>query len=793
MRFLESRLDWFVRILGMMAFVSAWSLANPCALAQNKQGSGANKEEKKDLVETDKTLMNEAPFDLIYIKPEAGGERVRVLPIDFPNREVPSSPDMNGKLIVSLVQHPDRKYEVRWRDIEVGPNGKPKIILFEEQVLLDARRLMEEKEYAAAFEHLNYLMSFYPQTPGLAKMKEDFLFVSAAEMFAQQRLPHTLAVLEEYQRSYPGSREKQIRTAMSNVADQMVQNYIQSGDLRAAQMLLVRLRKDYASKPLDVVERWDAEFRRQASEMQEKAKVALAEGRMREARSLATQMLAIQPDLTGGKELLAEIIRVYPMMRIGVFQKSQRPDPTSLSDWAARRSGALVSRPLFQFRNTGPEGGDYDFSLGKFSQSDDRRELELNFTKSTSLYSPDVAEWLMARADPKGKVYRASWASLLQDIRMESPERLIVRLRKPHVLPHALLQWPLEELPAVAGTTSAALYKLASNTDAESSFRWGLSEKPDAGRPVEIVEKFYDDPRKAVSDMLRGEIDIIDQLFPSDAKTLRSIPGIKVDTYALPSIHMLVPRSDHRYLREATFRRALMYGINRQAVLQDEILGGDTEIGSQIISGPFPIGKSDNDQLSYAYNQAISPMPYDRTLSKLLFILAEKDIASAAARKKVPVPPFEKLKLGVPDVEFAKTAGEAFVQQWGIIGIPVELVVLPRGVTNPDVPVDLLYVTASIWEPATDIERLLGPDGVAATNDPFIVQALGTLRTSRNWTEVRRSLQDLHRLIDDHLPVLPLWQVNDALAYRTNVRGLTTKPMTLYQGLEKWRIVEEQR
>lgn len=772
-----------------------WTNTSVSSLHAAPQKEADKGQEKKELVETDKTLMNESPFDLIYVKKEAGGEVVRVLPIDFPNRTVPASPDPTGKFIVSLVQHPDRKYEVRWKDIDTLPDGRPKIILFEEQVLADAKDLMQKKEYAAAFEHLNYLIAFYPQTPGLERLKEDFLFTSASEMFAQQRLHHTLAVLEELQRSYPNSRVNQVRNGISNVADQIMQAYVKSGDLRAAQILLDRLKKDYSEAPIESVLRWEAEFKRQADEFTTQAKKFMAEGKLREARDAAARGLAIMAKSEDAQDLLDEINRLYPSMRIGVFQKSSHPDPTSLTDWGSRRSGQLTSRPLFQFKSTGTEGGVYDFAFGKFAQSDDRKELDIQFKKNAAPIAPDVAEWLIDRAQPASQRYSASWASILREVHMDSADRLVVRFRNPHVLPHALLQWQLETIPSLAATAAAGAYRMGDATENESFFLWNQSAKPEEGRPVEIMERFYEDHQKALADLKRGEIDVIDQLFPSDVKLLKGVAGIKVEQYSLPSIHMIVFRGDHRYLKEGTFRRALLYGINREAVLNDELMGGVEDPNCRLISGPFPMGSSDNDPLSYAYNRNVPVLPYDRMLSKLLFILAQKDIASHAAKKKIPVPEFEKLRFGVPDVEFARAAAEAFIQQWAIIGIPVEMVVLPKGMTTPPEgeKVDMLFVSSAIWEPVTDAERIFGADGIAASNDPFIVQALGALQSSRNWTDVRRSFQNLHLLIAEHLPVLPLWQVSDSFAYRTTIRGISPRPLTLYQGLDKWRMTETKR
>ena len=61
---------------------------------QEEEGDGiGGRVGKTGAVEVDESIMNERPFDLITLTAEAGGDIVRVLPLDFPNRKVPSSPD----------------------------------------------------------------------------------------------------------------------------------------------------------------------------------------------------------------------------------------------------------------------------------------------------------------------------------------------------------------------------------------------------------------------------------------------------------------------------------------------------------------------------------------------------------------------------------------------------------------------------------------------------------------------------------------------------------------------------
>jgi tetratricopeptide (TPR) repeat protein len=753
-----------------------------CAVATHAQEKAATPD--APVVEFDDSVLNETPFDLITVKAEAGGGQAKVFPIDFPGRTKPESPDPATKLIVKLINYPDRLYEVRWKDIE-------RIDLYEELVLQGAKKRMQEKEYAAAFEHLNYLRTYHPDTQGLNELREQFLFTSALEMYNQKRYAHTLTVLEEYRKTFPNSRPTQVIGTISKIADQMIQQYMDAGDLKSAQDLISRLDNDFSSTPLDAVKKWQDQFRSQAEEMRQRAISLRDSGDLRKARELASSIFAIESDLPEARQLLTELIEAYPMIRVGVFQKIKNVDPSSLVDWPGRRAGALTSQPLFQFRTTGSEGGTYKFMFGSFTQSDDRKKLEMvfrNVPPETAINPVTVSQWMLRRAEPKSPDYRASWAAILDSIAIPSSDRLEVRLRQPHVLPQALAQWQIREMFEGDQTPKIGLYSRVEKEGDESSFVWtGLAERQ-PNQPVEIVERLYDDAKKIVSDLVRGEIEVIDQLYPSDAELLKNEPGITVERYALPTVHMLVPYSDHTYLSSLGFRRALLYSVNRETLLRDELLGGTETPGCQLISGPFPIGQTDKDPLAYAYNMSIPPFPYDRRLALMLVELAKKELTETAKKRKEPPPVLQPIRIGVPDFEAARTAAQAFVQQWQLLGVKAEVVILEQGVaTCKRGEVDLLYMSAAIWEPATDAERLLGEDGVAASSNPYIVQALARLRTSRNWREVRQSLQDLHSLINAHLPVLPLWQIADSFAYREGVKGIGMRPLSLYQDLEKWR------
>jgi hypothetical protein len=116
---------------------------------------------------------------------------------------------------------------------------------------------------------------------------------------------------------------------------------------------------------------------------------------------------------------------------------------------------------------------------------------------------------------------------------------------------------------------------------------------------------------------------------------------------------------------------------------------------------------------------------------------------------------------------------------------------LPTGVTFPDKEkdiADMVYVSAAVWEPVIDARRILGPEGLAGSNDQLVGLGLRRLEEAINWKEVHDRLMDLHQISFNELPVLPLWQMVESYAYRADLYGVGQDIVTLYQNADQWNI-----
>ncbi len=205
-------------------------------------------------------------------------------------------------------------------------------------------------------------------------------------------------------------------------------------------------------------------------------------------------------------------------------------------------------------------------------------------------------------------------------------------------------------------------------------------------KSAKIQEKIYTDAPQALLDLERGKIDCLDRLQPIDVKRVSSMPNIMVKRYALPVLHVLVPNPQRPWPKLRTFRRAVMYGIQRESILRYGILqqsfdastatGNSPLLGAQLISAPFPAPLDANDPNAYAYDPDIKPYDYEPLLALTLFELAKREAKSLAeTKKKYPLALINWL-LDIQQQRYPAFACRAIAKQLEPLGLPCKLVEL---------------------------------------------------------------------------------------------------------------------
>ena len=103
---------------------------------------------------------------------------------------------------------------------------------------------------------------------------------------------------------------------------------------------------------------------------------------------------------------------------------------------------------------------------------------------------------------------------------------------------------------------------------------------------------------------------------------------------------------------------------------------------------------------------------------------------------------------------------------------------------------DLVYRQMAMWEPVVDARRLLAPRGIAEVGNEYVGMALRRLDAAKNWREARERLHDLHRIVDEQVAIIPLWQTVNYLVHSDRISGIGSHPLTLYQDVEQWQVAE---
>jgi tetratricopeptide (TPR) repeat protein len=730
-------------------------------------------------------LIKEEPYDQITIPDGKNTTTLKVFPIKFPQRRVPKDPKPTDKIRVRLLDdEEDRDFEVAWRDIK-------KLELYEDRVREEAEGFMAAGKLDEAFEDLTFLLRNYPRTQRLDETIQAYWYVSTGASYREKKYDEALATLEELLKKNPDYKHSDsspsLVQVLGQICDKIVQRYLEDNDFRTASRLITRILRQYPqAKDEPFLTKFEQRLQEAAGAKRDEARAALAEKRYTEAYDATAAMLDILPSVPGGRELATEMASIYPLVVVGVDQLSVAPGANRIDRWADQRVGRLTDRRLMELRGVGPEGGEYVCPVGKCERSEDGRYLNLTMSERRfAEQSFSTLERMLAAARPESEQYLEPWAELLRGARLIKAGQIEATLARPHVLPQALLALPLSADSETGAKAWEGAYQVSSSDKARTRYVL-VSEAHPGTRPREIQERVYSSPEAAILALGRGEIDLLDRIQPPDVDAVARLPGVSVQPYAVPVVHVLVPNANRPWPASRTFRRAIVHGLQREAVLREGILRGHASEGARLVSGPLPAPTTTNDPLAYAYDDAIPPHAYEPLLALTLIDVAKRELQSAANIKGEEPPKFKELVIGHDPVETQRIACKAFAKQLTKIGIPcrVQEVVDDAGRGE----CDFVYAELLIGEPVVDVPKLFGQVGLHPASNPHVRLGVRLVEQATTWNQAGQRLRQLHRILHEDLTVLPLWQTIEHYAVRSNVQGVRPGSVSLYQDVDSWRI-----
>ncbi len=797
-----------VALLALFVWAAAFSSA---LLAQDDAEETASQEDQP------KSLIEREPFDRITLDARNQNKVYEVQPLPFPGRRVPDEGARKGFLQFVRVKKPKVKLEVPWSRVV-------SVELYEEMIYKEAERLIsewrnDESKLDQAYEYYSYLLEHYPKTPGLERsmqlyLNEDiFRSVSAGDKAikddrAEQAKKHyqeALAVAEELYARNPGffgPSSTPIGDMLAQIFDRLLSAYVENNrNYLAARRFMERIEEQYTeAKTQETVNKWRGRLIELAESRREDAKRQMAAGNGRAAHNAMRELRNIWPTLAGSDDLAVEVQNRFPLIMVGVTQPALDAEPLSMDDWGARRVGQITRRLLMEFSQFGLEGGQYVCPLGTYEQHpDDQRLLKFTVRPSgaradaPSLTVFELSARLLDLADPESPDYLETWRRMLASVSVPAVDTVEIELNHVYVLPDALLQTPLQPPEQRTQGLADGIYVIDESKRQKDELTYipNPRYKLDASikRP-EIVERVFEDSQAALAALRRGEVDLVDRIFPADVKELQNDPLIEVGRYEVPSVHMLIPLSDGPFVENQAFRRSLAFAIDRELILTRLLLGDQEIPGCRVVSGPCPPGISEADSFSYAYDPGIDPLPADRVLAKTMLAVTENQLTKAALRKNEEPPKRSTITIAHPASEIARIACQQIAAQLRAVEVDCKLLELPPGVTRATKEqCDFLYAEILMWEPLLDARRLIGPNGLVGSTNQYILLALRRLDTAENWTEARQQFARLHSIVHETMTVIPLWQLVEHYARRKELTGMADRRVSLYQDVTQWQVV----
>ena len=750
-----------------------------------------------EMQDISRPLVENEPFDLLFLRTE--GVVLKIVPL----RDPPGNPPPEtGNLVFEYFSDSEGLLTVPFNEVKDYKT-------FKELLVDEANAWVAEKQYGLAFRNLLWVYDHGGKSdPQVVTLLRTVLFQDGASAFKQGNYELALSIFEDiYQQDpnfqVPGISETLIDIVMT-CYDKILGNSFENEDYSTVSATLKSVQKNYPKDFEPIAKRWRQQFIEKSDSLLAQSRQFANEGKGREAHMAARQAGQITPGRSEVEAQNEAVLNQYPLIVVGVNQPAGEADPQRLEHWGARRVGRLTQRTVVELTGVTDEGGKYKFLNGQLTRKDeDGYEYQFTIDPRIAAFGApatttfEVASRLDDLAEPSSDTYSEDWAKVVDTIAIDNDTQVTVHLRRAFVRPEALIDMTYQPPGKDGKPDQNGVYLLTKQDSDFSTFdlnpEFGTGDN--LQHPV-VIEQRFDLATDAVTELLNGNIDVVDRVPVSDLSRLKRKPGVQARAYLVPTIHLLLPKIRGDLEKDLSFRRGLSHAIDRQTILREIICAGQLVNGCEVISGPLPIGTEENDQISYGYNFKTRPPAFNTELGKVLMQLAllpkkrkppttgDPNPEKFATSTKMP-----SLVLAHPRSSTAGAACFAIADAWNKAGVPTSTRELDPTESWPaDDNWDLLYMEVAMEEPLADITRLIGATGFATEVSAPVDQTLAELGFSQTWQSASALLRQLHQQVATDVSVIPLWQIKEHFAYRTTVSNVGRNLVHLYQNIENWRI-----
>lgn len=745
-------------------------------------------------------LFEKPPFNRLTLTSFYNSAVFDILPVDRPT---PFPTNQLDTLTIRFVGNPDKEFQIKWTFIA-------KIDIFSELVrdeFLERLKVLAgdvrssspdaadwpafSNRFELMFDYIRYLEEHRDELPDFSATYQKFLFEEAAFRVKSQDFLTGLARYETLfkdNRDFPG-----LEKAWSKTTENILERESRDDNFAKCRQLLNRFREFYPEG--DVVKKWSLRLDEKTKQLCDESQQAAEEEKFLVAHRLCEKALRISPDSDEVVDWQKRLQQRAPRLDIAVTAPSRRSvlrhNDGGPPDWADRRAARIFDAMLCRFVRPTLQGGEYSSSLGTVTRRDTDSVQKLHWTLSSEhqeIYRRkiyDITETVLSLARSSSNFRRV--VASVDPIDAETVE---VRLRRSFLIPEAFFTVPVRSMwsPFKISEEDGGFYSWDLSEDQINGFR--LRMPVESHRPPSVIfEHTILRGEEAVEQLRTGTVDMIDRVPPWMLDSFKSDRNFTMGRYAIPTLYFIVPNLNKPLTKSRTFRRSLLYGLNRQGMLGK--LAGKEGQGT-VLSAPIVRGASLTDPLGYAYDTSIAPRPYEPKLAIALSLLAFNQV-----RTREPdwndVAAMPELVLARPKNETSEFLALMICRQWAAMGISVRTVEYrddePIG---RDDSIDFWLVDRAMTEPLIDVERILGTDGLAGAASPYMELALEKLRAAEDWPTAGRCLQAVHRLCFEETTIIPLWQITEHYVHRIGIEGIEppTGLLDFYQNVLEWTITK---
>ncbi len=694
--------------------------------------------------------------------------------------------DELSKITVIFAESDDRtEYEIDMKHVD-------RIIYHEDLLLKRIALLVEEKDFRQAYEMLYRLRRRQPDWRGIEEQHDSILFFEALHHSEKERYESALYFFEELHARTPNY--PQLVEEMGNATDQLITAAVEDKNYRKARHFIRRLKKTIAEHA--VVTRWSEELSKQAAGLMSSAQTEYDAGQYAKAVALVEQAVVVWPDFPGLRAMHRGVTSRYQRLKTGVLRLPHTPSRYFLPTAEDNRDSYITSTRLFEVAGS-DEVAHYKSSFFEEWEPNDLGRQTIFKLKQGRPYwdtrpiinSSRIAHELGQRLDANTAHYDERLASYIRSYTVLSPFELEVTFSRVPPRMEALFHFKWHDEQKVSETNSqqetavptAARFEVVERNDDHIVYRRPTPE-PD-GMPeyhvAEIEEIRFPSHDDAIQALARGQVAMLPNIPAWDVDRIEADDRFYVRQYQLPTTHLIQinPRSSVMQNRE--LRRAMAFGINRPQILEEEILQQPGSKRGRVVTGPFP-------SKGYAYNSQVEMRDYDLTLAYSLVVAAKKQLGTDIPTLKM---------LCVPD-SIAQKAAVKITKYWERLGIKVEIITddaTEAAANQQPEDWDIIYRTVVMAEPVFDIWPFLTFDPQSRVTSigylaPLLRQDLIELENTVNWRNAVRIMQQTHLHLWAEVQVIPLWEVDNYLVMRQDIRGFTPSPMSAYEEIQNWVI-----